>query len=143
LRGRNFLRTMLRLARERDELRVVADQVGAPTWSRLAAAGVAQALAAVSQSPHGLRAGVAEASGVYHLSAAGQTSWHGFAEAILAADPARDEQRCRRVQAVPTAEYPTPAPRPAYSVLSSDKAAARFGVRLPEWREQLARANRA
>jgi dTDP-4-dehydrorhamnose reductase len=143
LRGRNFLRTMLRLARERDELRVVADQFGAPTWSRLAAAGVAQALGAAARSPHGLRAGVAEARGVYHLSASGVTSWHGFAEAILAADPAREEQRCRSVRAVPTTEYPTPAARPPYSVLSNDKVVARFGVRLPDWRDQLARMYRA
>ncbi len=134
-RGHNFLLTMLRLARERDELRVVADQVGAPTWSRM----LAEATAAIL-SP--LRAGGGwrippEVSGVYHLSARGSTSWHGFAEAILAADPARAGHRARRVVPIATEEYPTPAPRPRYSVLNSERAERVFGVALPDWREQL------
>lgn len=134
-RGHNFLRTMLRLARERDELRVVADQVGAPTWSRM----LAEATAAIVAP---FRAGSgweipAEVSGIYHLTARGETSWHGFAEAILALDPGRAEQRARRVVPIATAEYPTPAPRPPYSVLSTAKAERVFGVALPEWREQL------
>ena len=134
-RGHNFLRTMLRLARERDELRVVADQVGAPTWSRMLAEATAAILAP-------FRAGNGweiprEVSGVYHLAARGSTSWHGFAEAILAADPARAEQRARRVVPIASEEYPTPAPRPRYSVLNSERAERVFGVALPDWREQL------
>ena len=134
-RGHNFLLTMLRLARERDELRVVADQVGAPTWSRMLAEATAAILAP-------FRAGGGweiprEVSGVYHLSARGSTSWHGFAEAILAADPARAGHRARRVVPIASEEYPTPAPRPRYSVLSSERAERVFGVALPEWREQL------
>ena len=137
LRGRNFLRTMLRLARERDELRVVSDQQGAPTWSRLIAACTAQLLARAAHSPGGVRDAVARVGGLYHLGAAGATSWHGFAEAVLAADPDRDQQRCRVVRAVSTAEYPTAARRPAYSVLSSEKARRRLGLELPGWRRQL------
>ena len=133
LRGRNFLRTMLRLARERDELAVVHDQVGAPTWSRLAAAGVAQALAVGARSPAGIRGAIGDARGVYHLSAAGATSWHGFATALLEHDPARHEQRARVVRAIATHEYPTAARRPPYSVLDNDRVAARFGVRLAGW----------
>lgn len=135
-RGHNFMLTMLRLAREREELRVVSDQVGAPTWSRMLAEATAAILA-----PFRTGAGWTippEKSGIYHLAARGETSWHGFAEAILAADPARQEQRCRRVVAIPSEEYPTPAPRPRYSVLATGRAERAFGVALPEWREQLA-----
>jgi dTDP-4-dehydrorhamnose reductase len=140
LRGRNFLRTMLRLARERDELAVVHDQIGAPTWSRLVAAGVLQALAAVAHSPAGMPGAIREVSGVYHLSAAGATSWHGFATALLEQDPARHEQRARVVRAIATRDFPTAARRPPYSVLDNDRVATTFGVRLPEWREQLRQA---
>jgi dTDP-4-dehydrorhamnose reductase len=134
-RGHNFMLTMLRLAREREELRVVSDQAGAPTWSRMLAEATAAILAP-------FRAGAGwtippETSGIYHRAARGETSWHGFAEAILAADPARGEQRCHRVVPISTAEYPTPAPRPRYSVLSTERAERAFGVALPEWREQL------
>jgi dTDP-4-dehydrorhamnose reductase len=137
LRGRNFLRTMLRLAREREELRVVDDQTGAPTWSRMIAAATAQLLAGAARSPLGMHGAIAELRGVYHLSAGGATTWHGFAEALLAADPDRAEQRCRAVHAIATSEYPTPARRPAYSVLDNAKARARLGVWLPAWDRQL------
>jgi dTDP-4-dehydrorhamnose reductase len=130
-RGTNFLRTMLRLARERDELRVVDDQVGAPTWSRSIAAGTAVVL-------REMLSGAAGAGGVYHLAAAGRTSWHEFAEAIVAGDPRREEQRCRRVTPIRTAEYLTPARRPAWSVLDSGRVRERFGIAIPDWREQLA-----
>lgn len=134
-RGHNFLRTMLRLARERDELRVVADQVGAPTWSRMLAEATA-AIVAPFRAGDGWKL-PAEVSGTYHLTARGETSWHGFAEAILALDPDREAQRARRVVPIGTEEYPTPAPRPRYSVLSTDRVERVFGVALPEWREQL------
>jgi dTDP-4-dehydrorhamnose reductase len=140
LRGRNFLLTMLRLARDREELRVVADQHGAPTWSRAIAAATARIVAAALADPRGPRAHFADRRGVYHLAAAGRTTWHGFAEAILAADPARAEQRCRRVLAIPTADYPTPARRPASSLLDGARAAERLGVALDGWRDQLAGA---
>lgn len=143
LRGRNFLTTMLRLAREREELEVVADQHGAPTWSRCAAQGAAEALDTAVRSSSSAREGVARVRGMYHLSASGETSWHGFAEAILAADPARGEQRCRRVRSVTSDSYPTAARRPHYSVLSNAKLSANLAVRLPNWREQLRLALRA
>jgi dTDP-4-dehydrorhamnose reductase len=136
-RGHNFVRTMLRLARERDELRVVADQVGAPTWARAIAAATAQVVGAALRAPEGAAAWVGARAGVYHLTAAGATSWHGFAEAVLAADPAPAEQRARRVVPIATADFPTPARRPANSRLDCGRAAARLGVRIPDWHEQL------
>lgn len=130
-RGNNFLRTIQRLARERDSLRVVSDQIGCPTWSRLiaeaTAAAVAQTLA--RERPEAL-------SGVYHLAANGWTSWHGFAERIVNRMPEGD-RKCREVRAIPTAEYPTPAQRPAYSVLDCAKLQTTFGLRLPDWEEML------
>jgi dTDP-4-dehydrorhamnose reductase len=136
-RGQNFARTMLRLAREREELRVVADQVGAPTWARAIAAATAQVVGAALRAGRGAQAWTAEHAGVYHLASAGETSWHGFAEAVLAADPARDEQRARRVVPIATTDFPTPARRPANSRLDSGRAAERLGVRIPDWRDQL------
>ncbi|CAA9304569.1 MAG: dTDP-4-dehydrorhamnose reductase [uncultured Gemmatimonadaceae bacterium] len=138
--GRNFLRTMLRLARERDELRVVSDQVGAPTWARPVAAATAQLLAVAARAPGGATGAVRGWSGVYHLTAGGETSWHGFAEAILAADPGRGAHRCRAVRAIGSDEYPSAARRPSYSVLDSGRAASALGLRLPDWRRQLALA---
>ena len=127
--GKNFLLTMLWLANERDELRVVADQIGAPT----PAAWIADATAEI------IRRGVM-ASGTWHLVADGETSWHGFAEAIV------DEAhalgliaRKPRVVAIPTADYPTPARRPAYSVLDTTRLQRDFGVAPPDWRDGLRR----
>ncbi|MFN3310656.1 MAG: dTDP-4-dehydrorhamnose reductase [Thermomonas sp.] len=125
--GRNFLHTMLRLAAERDELRVVADQIGTPT----PAAWIAEATA------HILRRGLA-ASGTWHLVAAGQTSWHGFAEAIMdEALAAGLLARRPRVLPIATADYPTPARRPAYSVLDTTKAQREFELAPPDWRAGL------
>lgn len=125
-RGGNFLRTMLRLFAERDEVRVVADQMGAPTWSRMIAGATAVIVAASRSGTHG---------GVYHLAAAGQTSWHGFAEAIR--DTVAEPGTRVRVMPISTAEYPTPAVRPAWSVLDCGRLARDFGVALPGWRESL------
>jgi dTDP-4-dehydrorhamnose reductase len=135
-RGANFLRTMLRLARERSELRVVADQVGAPTWSRLVATATAHVLRAMladgaPAAPFGSR------SGIYHLTSGGRATWHEFATAIVEGDPRRAEQRCERVVPIATAEYPTPARRPASSLLDTTKLTRTFGLVLPDWREQL------
>jgi dTDP-4-dehydrorhamnose reductase len=136
-RGHNFLQTILRLSRERDEIRVVDDQIGAPTWSRLVAEAVA---VVIGRLAGGGRFGAAEAPwGTYHLSAAGATSWHGFAEGILAACPAPDGPS-PRILPVSTAAYGAGAVRPAYSVLDCRRAEAAFAVRLPDWREQLALA---
>lgn len=135
LRGKNFLRTMLRLARERDELRVVDDQHGAPTWSRMLAEATAGVLAAV-RSVDGFSIDPGR-WGVYHATAAGETTWCRFAAAILEADPGRHEQRCGAPSPITTAEYPTPATRPRYSVLDNGRLAREVGIVLPAWETQL------
>jgi dTDP-4-dehydrorhamnose reductase len=128
--GTNFLRTMLRVGADRDELRVVADQVGTPTPAALIADVTAQLL----------RQRTAATSGTWHLTAAGQTTWHGFAESIFEeAVAAGLLARAPRVVPITTAEYPTPAQRPAYSRLSIDKLQQDFGIVLPEWRVGLQR----
>lgn len=127
--GGNFLRTMLRVGAERDELRVVADQVGTPTPAAL----IADVTAQVLQHPGQL-------SGTWHLTASGQTSWHGFAEAIFAeAVAAGVLAKAPVVQAIASAEYPTPAKRPAWSVLDNRKLQQDFGIILPTWQEGLHR----
>jgi dTDP-4-dehydrorhamnose reductase len=130
-RGQNFLLTISRLAREREKLRVVMDQVGCPTWSRLIAEATSQVVRQVlaSQTPDLFK-------GIYHLCAGGQTSWHGFAKAIVASLPP-DERKCTEVEAIPTSAYPTPARRPAHSVLCCDKLRRVFGLALPSWEDQL------
>ena len=124
-RGSNFLLTMRRLATQRDEIAVVADQTGTPNWSRALAAATA------SLVEQGLPY-LVDRAGLYHLTAQGETTWHGFALAIFgdAATPL--------VRPITTAQYPTPAQRPAYGVLSARRFEATFGTRLPTWRESLA-----
>uniref|UniRef100_UPI00048F9FC8 dTDP-4-dehydrorhamnose reductase n=2 Tax=Pseudoxanthomonas suwonensis TaxID=314722 RepID=UPI00048F9FC8 len=130
--GHNFLRTMLRVGAERDELRVVADQVGTPTPAALIADVTAVALRRAL--------GDATVSGTWHLVADGQTSWHGFAEAIFAEAVGTGLlPRAPRVQAIATADYPTPAKRPAYSCLDTGTLKRDFGVELPDWRQGLQR----
>ena len=125
--GKNFLHTMLRLARERDELRVVGDQIGAPT----PAAWIADASARIVA--HGV-----PASGIWHLVAAGETSWYGFAGAIMdEALAAGLLARRPRVLPINTAEYPTPVRRPAYSVLDTARLRRDFGIAVPDWRDGL------
>jgi dTDP-4-dehydrorhamnose reductase len=124
-RGSNFLLTMLRLGREREHLRVVADQVGAPTSALRIADGVARALAAQPAL-----------SGTWHLSAEGETSWHGFAEAIFQGAVARGLlARAPEVEAITSAQYPTPARRPAYSRLDTSRFRRDFGFHIGDWRE--------
>jgi len=130
-RGQNFMLTMMRLAREREKLRVVQDQFGCPTWSRMIAETTALALARVFASNN-----PADFKGVYHLAASGQTSWHGFAESIIGLMP-EAEKKCRCVEPIPTSEYPLPARRPAYSVLSCQKLKNTFGLEMPDWAESL------
>jgi len=119
-RGHNFLRTMLRLARERSELRVVDDQIGAPT----SAIALARATAEILREPR--------AEGVLHMSAAGRTSWHGFAEAIVESVglPAR-------VVAIRSQDYPSAARRPRNSLLDNTRLRQAFGIALEDWRAQL------
>lgn len=125
LRGKNFLRTILRLAKERDELKIVDDQVGAPTWSRMIAEATGQVLSQCF-SPLTMK------SGVYNLAASGNTSWHGFTQAILE-NASNQIQPLPRLIPIATTEYPLPAPRPPYSVLSSIKLHQAFGMALPTW----------
>ena len=130
-RGQNFLLTMQRLARERETLRVVSDQFGCPTWSRLIAESTTLALRQV------LAASDANAfTGTYHLAASGSTNWHAFASLIVEMMP-EAERRCREVVPITTAEYPTPAKRPAYSVLDCGKLKRTFGIQLPDWEDGL------
>jgi dTDP-4-dehydrorhamnose reductase len=131
MRGKNFLLTMMRLAAERDELRIVADQHGAPTWCRTLADTTASILSQASGASD--TAGWwRENSGLYHLTAQGATTWHGFADALL-------DQAAKKPRLVPISsnEYPVPAARPANSQLSCAALMKRFG-HLPHWREALA-----
>ncbi|WP_197721872.1 dTDP-4-dehydrorhamnose reductase [Sulfuritortus calidifontis] len=130
-RGGNFLRTMQRLMRERPELRIVADQIGSPTWSRLIAEATGQMLAQCLGPNR--RPGFVP-WGTYHLTCAGATSWHGFAQAIAELD--RIEPAPRLIP-IPSADYPTPAKRPLNSRLSNARLAATFGLALPDWRRAL------
>jgi dTDP-4-dehydrorhamnose reductase len=130
-RGQNFMLTMQRLAREREKLRVVGDQFGCPTWSRMIAETTALAL---KQSLAG--ADHSGFNGEYHLAAGGQTNWQEFASRIIEWMP-EAERKCRAVEKITTAEYPTPAKRPAYSVLDCGKLQKTFGLRLPDWEASL------
>ncbi len=135
-RGRNFLLTVQRLARERDVLRIVDDQIGTPTWSRLLAGATAQILSA---SGGHITEHLREHGGIHHLSCAGETSWYGFARRIL--DLSSEEETAGvRVEPIETCDYPTPAVRPAYSVLDNAKVRTAFGIHLPDWEQALALA---
>jgi dTDP-4-dehydrorhamnose reductase len=146
-RGRNFLLTILRLATEREELRIVRDQFGAPTWSREIAKGTARILAQLSEQG---QEAFSRSSGIYHMTAAGKTSWFEFGKAILeevsrtpqgvswfAAATGGHPLVARFVTPVTTEEYPTLARRPAYSVLSNSRLKRMFDSELPDWRTQL------
>jgi dTDP-4-dehydrorhamnose reductase len=123
-RGANFLLTMLRLAKERPELRIVDDQSGSPTTSECIAQATADILSQVI-APGG---GLAGRSGVYHLTSSGVTTWFGFAKAFLS-----KQAGCPKLTPITTSEYPIPATRPVNSVLSCEKLAETFGVRMPSW----------
>ena len=127
-RGGNFARTMLRLAKERDKLSVINDQIGAPTGADLLADITAHAIRTAQQRP--------EVSGLYHLVAGGETSWHGYASFVI--DFARHvgvELRVApdAIQAVPTSAFPTPAKRPHNSRMSTEKFQRNFDLHLPHW----------
>ena len=135
-RGHNFLHTMRRLSRDREELRVVDDQIGAPTWCRKVAEGTIGALDKSGALRDGRALG--ERGGLVHLTAAGATSWHGFTRAILRLDPERERQKTKRILPIPTADFPTPAPRPLNSRLDCTLFRERYGIALPPWDESLA-----
>ncbi len=132
-RGKNFLLTMLRLGADRPELKVVADQFGAPTWSNTIATLSAHVLAQASAASDPAQ-WWSERSGVYNLTASGSTSWHGFASAIF--ELAQLENR-PAVLPIPAADYPTPAKRPSNSRMSGDKLHEVFGLSAPDWKEAL------
>jgi dTDP-4-dehydrorhamnose reductase len=130
MRGKNFLLTMMRLAAEREELRIVADQHGAPTWCRTLADTTA-AILAQARGAGDSGAWWRENSGLYHLTSQGATTWHGFADALL-------DQAAKKPALVPisSSEYPAPAARPGNSRLSCEALMARF-CHLPHWRDAL------
>ena len=123
--GRNFLTTMLRLAKQHGKLRVVGDQHGSPTSAAMIAEASLQLIRSMLNQP-------AMQGGLYHLTAQGQTTWHGFAQAIM-----RKAGLDVPIEAITTADYPTPARRPAYSVLDCSKLQTEFNYRLPGWQQAL------
>jgi len=147
--GRNFLLAILRLATQKQELRVVSDQIGSPTTSREIAAATVRVISQLMNREEGVRS-LTTSGGIYHMTAEGETSWYEFTKAIL--EEASSETQnlpwvnaatkgmpllTKRVLPITTAEYPTTARRPAYSVLSTRRLHDRFGIRLPSWRAQL------
>ena len=151
-RGRNFLLTILRLAAQREELRVVSDQIGAPTWCREIAHATVSALETLSTGP-AFDSLSSSHSGTYHMTAAGITTWFDFAKAIcetasrapadlpwVAGATGGRPLSVQRILPIASAEYPTPARRPPYSVLSNDRLSQVFRISLPDWRAQLSSA---
>lgn len=138
VRGRNFLRTMLRLGCDRETLRVVADQTGTPTSARMIADLTAQVVAKAQRE----RAYGEFASGLFHMTAGGQTTWHGFASAIIAAarEAGRLPIKATSVEPIRSDEFPTPAARPHFSVLDNTRFDERFLLHRMDWREALSLA---
>jgi dTDP-4-dehydrorhamnose reductase len=128
--GRNFLTTMLRLGRERPELAIVDDQIGAPTYADDIAAAIARIVEAAETRD--------DIWGTFHFASAGSTTWFGFAAEIFAQAQALGRP-VPKLKPITTAEYPTPARRPAYSVLDTARISRVFGIAPPDWREALAR----
>ncbi len=135
VRGKNFVKTMLRLGADRERLSVVGDQVGAPTTARA----IADATAAVlARGGRDVPAFLAGNGGTFHLCPAGETTWHGFAEAIFAGARVRGQVlKVGDVQAIGSADYPTPARRPTNSRMDCSRLRDAFGVALPDWRDGL------
>ncbi len=139
-RGKNFLLTILKLARERETLRVVADQYGAPTWSRDLARMTAEVIGQCeAKARNGEIAGVlADTGGVCHAAGTGETTWYGFAlEAVRLQQEREPNARFAEIEAITTAEYPTPAKRPANSRMNCGRLMERFGWKMMDWRDSL------
>ena len=134
-RGSNFVRTVIRLALERDELRIVADQTGVPTWCRDLADWTATIVARLSPST----AASPGERGVFHLVSTGTTTWHGLAEAVVRLAPELAHRRHVVVVPIGTEDYPLPAKRPAWSVLGCHRAERVFGIRPAHWEQALTR----
>jgi dTDP-4-dehydrorhamnose reductase len=142
--GKNFLLTILRLAKERNALSVVDDQWGAPTWARTIAEATVRILSSnVTQSQPNAYTALNAMTGIYHLTASGTTTWHGFARAIVEDAPLYLREALlltpEHIAPINTSEYPRPARRPHNSTMSSEKLRRVFGVTLPEWRSDLRR----
>jgi len=134
--GGNFMKTVLRLARERDAMRIVADQFGAPTWARLLANSTVQMLQHCAEADFD-----EQHYGLYHLTADGRTSWQAYAGEIVRLARQYDailRDKALTIEGIPTSGYPLPAPRPANSVLATDKIREVFGLNLPQWQDDLA-----
>lgn len=130
VRGQNFLRTMLRLSKERESLYIVADQIGAPTWARM----IAEATTNMCHQALAKRAQGQFSAGLYHLAANGETSWHGFAELVIAqAKKTLPDVLTREVFPIPSAAYSLPAQRPLNSRLSGEKLQRDYGLVMPSW----------
>lgn len=125
--GNNFVKTILKLASDREEIKVVADQYGCPTWT----VSLADALTVVAREI--LRGKARVLWGTYHFCGGGQTSWHEFAKAIVAEGRHYRAFRLKSVKAISTAEYPTPAPRPSWSVMDCGRIRKAFSIAQPEW----------
>lgn len=130
--GKNFLNTIKRIGAQRSELTIVDDQFGAPTWSREIAQATARAIALYLADPDPKRL-----NGIYHLTAQGQTSWFGFAQAAAGYGLFAGLAHPPALRAISSAEFPTPAKRPMYSVLSNAKLLKQFGIQLPDWKISL------
>jgi len=134
--GNNFAKTMLRLAKERNELKVVCDQIGAPTSAELIADVTALCLYRLINDAE-LQA---TASGIYHLTASGETSWHGYAQTVLQEAVIHGTLlKAQQVHPIPTSAYPLPAKRPANSRLNTHKLRSTFGITLPSWQDHVKR----
>jgi dTDP-4-dehydrorhamnose reductase len=139
-RGKNFLLTILKLARERETLRVVADQYGAPTWSRDLAKMTAEVIGHCEAAARGgeLAGVLADVGGVYHAAGGGETTWYGFAaEAVQLQREREPGARFAAIEAITTAEYPTPAKRPANSRMNCERLKERFGWEMLDWKDSL------
>ncbi|MBY0444408.1 MAG: dTDP-4-dehydrorhamnose reductase, partial [Burkholderiales bacterium] len=134
--GGNFLKTILRLAGEREELKIIADQHGAPTAASLLADVTAHAVRQVLHIESANDSQVSDLYGTYHLVAAGSTTWHGYAESVVERAKAADVPvKATQILPIPTSAYPLPAPRPANSQLRTEKLQAAFGLCLPDWQD--------
>jgi dTDP-4-dehydrorhamnose reductase len=138
--GKNFLLTILKLAREREHLRIVGDQYGAPTWSRDLAEMTLQVIGRCEKAAATKRLAdvLSEVSGIYHASGRGETTWHDFAAEAIRIQREKDTSASlAHTEAITTAEYPTPAKRPANSRLNCNKLEQQFGWRMMHWQESL------
>ncbi len=133
-RGKNFLLTMLRLAQEREEMRVVNDQTGSPTWAKMIAMATSQI---ISQGSKDIQGFIQENKGIYHMTSAGETTWYNFAKNIIENAAGQKNFKVKSIIPITTNEYPTPAKRPQYSVMDNSKLKNTFNISIPSWEKGL------